>query len=86
MVQRLNLKPASLVSSGQSREICCLTICFLKHFMQSTGTFIAASRFAGATAPPAHVLSRSIGLQVLSLSSLLHFLLLIYFSIFSHMQ
>ncbi|KAH9692696.1 nucleobase-ascorbate transporter 3 [Citrus sinensis] len=32
---------------------------------ESTGTFIAASRFAGATAPPAHVLSRSIGLQVL---------------------
>ncbi|KAK9220224.1 hypothetical protein WN943_008872 [Citrus x changshan-huyou] len=61
--ERLNLKPAPLVSSGQSREICCLTICFLKHFMQSTGTFIAASRFAGATAPPAHVLSRSIGLQ-----------------------
>ncbi|KAH9758429.1 nucleobase-ascorbate transporter 3 [Citrus sinensis] len=30
---------------------------------ESTGTFIAASRFAGATAPPAHVLSRSIGLQ-----------------------
>ncbi|KAJ0086134.1 hypothetical protein Patl1_09036 [Pistacia atlantica] len=30
---------------------------------ESTGTFFAASRFAGATAPPAHVLSRSIGLQ-----------------------
>lgn len=31
--------------------------------VESTGTFIAASRFAGATPPPAHVLSRSIGLQ-----------------------
>ncbi|KAJ4701822.1 Nucleobase-ascorbate transporter [Melia azedarach] len=30
---------------------------------ESTGTFFAASRLAGATAPPAHVLSRSIGLQ-----------------------
>ncbi|KAL2459141.1 Nucleobase-ascorbate transporter 3 [Forsythia ovata] len=30
---------------------------------ESTGTFYAASRLAGATAPPAHVLSRSIGLQ-----------------------
>ncbi|KAA8537698.1 hypothetical protein F0562_027312 [Nyssa sinensis] len=29
----------------------------------STGTFFAAARLAGATAPPAHVLSRSIGLQ-----------------------
>lgn len=34
------------------------------YFVQSTGTFIAASRFAGATPPPAHVLSRSIGFQV----------------------
>ncbi|XP_071702606.1 nucleobase-ascorbate transporter 3-like [Rutidosis leptorrhynchoides] len=31
--------------------------------IESTGTFIAASRFAGATPPPAHVLSRSIGFQ-----------------------
>lgn len=31
--------------------------------VESTGTFIAASRFAGATPPPAHVLSRSIGFQ-----------------------
>lgn len=30
---------------------------------ESTGTFYAASRLAGATAPPGHVLSRSIGLQ-----------------------
>ncbi|XP_031405434.1 nucleobase-ascorbate transporter 3 isoform X2 [Punica granatum] len=30
---------------------------------QSTGTFYAASRLAGATPPPAHVLSRSIGLH-----------------------
>lgn len=30
---------------------------------ESTGTFYAASRLAGATAPPAHVISRSIGLQ-----------------------
>lgn len=30
---------------------------------ESTGTFIAAARLAGATYPPAHVLSRSIGLQ-----------------------
>jgi len=32
--------------------------------MQSTGTFFAAARLAGATSPPAHVLTRSIGLQV----------------------
>jgi len=32
--------------------------------MQSTGTFFAAARLSGATPPPAHVLSRSIGLQV----------------------
>lgn len=31
--------------------------------VESTGTFFAASRFAGATPPPAHVLSRSIGFQ-----------------------
>ncbi|CAN8284425.1 unnamed protein product [Cochlearia groenlandica] len=30
---------------------------------ESTGVFFAASRLAGATAPPAHVVSRSIGLQ-----------------------
>ncbi|XP_058069288.1 nucleobase-ascorbate transporter 3 [Magnolia sinica] len=30
---------------------------------ESTGTFYAAARFSGATPPPAHVLSRSIGLQ-----------------------
>ncbi|KAL5777864.1 hypothetical protein ACOSP7_010790 [Xanthoceras sorbifolium] len=30
---------------------------------ESTGTFFAASRLAGATAPPAHVFNRSIGLQ-----------------------
>ncbi|KAF5178386.1 Nucleobase-ascorbate transporter, partial [Thalictrum thalictroides] len=30
---------------------------------ESTGTFIAAARLAGATPPPTHVLSRSIGLQ-----------------------
>ncbi|XP_034895309.1 nucleobase-ascorbate transporter 3 [Populus alba] len=30
---------------------------------ESTGTFFAAARLAGATSPPAHVLSRSIGLQ-----------------------
>ncbi|XP_031405433.1 nucleobase-ascorbate transporter 3 isoform X1 [Punica granatum] len=30
---------------------------------ESTGTFYAASRLAGATPPPAHVLSRSIGLH-----------------------
>ncbi|XP_043709012.1 nucleobase-ascorbate transporter 3-like [Telopea speciosissima] len=30
---------------------------------ESTGTYFAAARFAGATPPPAHVLSRSIGLQ-----------------------
>ncbi|KAK2992330.1 hypothetical protein RJ640_020323, partial [Escallonia rubra] len=30
---------------------------------ESTGTFFAAARLAGATPPPAHVLSRSIGLQ-----------------------
>lgn len=32
--------------------------------MQSTGTFFAAARLAGATHPPAYILSRSIGLQV----------------------
>ncbi|KAL8216153.1 hypothetical protein R6Q57_022990 [Mikania cordata] len=31
--------------------------------VESTGTFYAASRFAGATPPPAHVISRSIGFQ-----------------------
>ncbi|KAK4751422.1 hypothetical protein SAY87_004904 [Trapa incisa] len=31
--------------------------------VESTGTFYAASRLAGVTAPPAHVLSRSIGLH-----------------------
>ncbi|KAK4768711.1 hypothetical protein SAY87_003852 [Trapa incisa] len=31
--------------------------------IESTGTFYAASRLAGATPPPAHVLSRSIGLH-----------------------
>jgi len=30
---------------------------------ESTGTFYAAARLAGATPPPAHILSRSIGLQ-----------------------
>ncbi|XP_054818532.1 nucleobase-ascorbate transporter 3 [Prosopis cineraria] len=30
---------------------------------ESTGTFFAAARISGATPPPAHVLSRSIGLQ-----------------------
>uniref|UniRef100_A0A2P2MQI0 Nucleobase-ascorbate transporter 3 n=1 Tax=Rhizophora mucronata TaxID=61149 RepID=A0A2P2MQI0_RHIMU len=30
---------------------------------ESTGTFIAAARLAGATYPPSHVFSRSIGLQ-----------------------
>ncbi|XP_043714430.1 nucleobase-ascorbate transporter 3-like [Telopea speciosissima] len=30
---------------------------------ESTGTYFAAARFAGATPPPAHVLTRSIGLQ-----------------------
>ncbi|GFS33168.1 xanthine/uracil permease family protein [Actinidia rufa] len=30
---------------------------------ESTGTFYAAARLAGATSPPAHVLTRSIGLQ-----------------------
>ncbi|KAJ8762358.1 hypothetical protein K2173_007516 [Erythroxylum novogranatense] len=34
---------------------------------ESTGTFIAAARLAGATYPPSHVLSRSIGLQGVSL-------------------
>ncbi|KAF3794134.1 Nucleobase-ascorbate transporter 1 [Nymphaea thermarum] len=35
----------------------------LINFMQSTGSYIAASRFAMATPPPAHVLSRGIGWQ-----------------------
>ncbi|GAB4851983.1 N-terminal acetyltransferase [Ancistrocladus abbreviatus] len=34
---------------------------------ESTATFYAASRLAGATPPPAHVLSRSIGLQGISI-------------------
>jgi len=33
--------------------------------MQSTGAFFAAARLSGATPPPAHVLSRSIGFQVI---------------------
>ncbi|KAJ9674538.1 hypothetical protein PVL29_023840 [Vitis rotundifolia] len=33
---------------------------------ESTGTFFAAARLAGATPPPPHVLSRSIGLQVIA--------------------
>ncbi|CAA0810892.1 Nucleobase-ascorbate transporter 3 [Striga hermonthica] len=31
---------------------------------ESTGTFYAAARLSGATSPPGHVLSRSVGLQV----------------------
>ncbi|XP_022773293.1 nucleobase-ascorbate transporter 3-like isoform X2 [Durio zibethinus] len=34
---------------------------------ESTGTFFAAARLSGATAPPAYVLSRSIGLQGISM-------------------
>lgn len=34
---------------------------------ESTGTFFAAARLSGATPPPAHVLTRSIGLQGLSM-------------------
>ncbi|KAI9113344.1 hypothetical protein K1719_015869 [Acacia pycnantha] len=34
---------------------------------ESTGTFFAAARLSGATPPPAHVLSRSIGLQGFSM-------------------
>ncbi|KAI3882155.1 hypothetical protein MKX03_024398 [Papaver bracteatum] len=34
---------------------------------ESTGTYIAASRFSGATPPPANVLSRSVGLQGLGM-------------------
>lgn len=34
---------------------------------ESTGTFFAASRLSGATAPPAYVLSRSVGLQGIGL-------------------
>ncbi|XP_028757640.1 nucleobase-ascorbate transporter 3 [Neltuma alba] len=34
---------------------------------ESTGTFFAAARLSGATPPPAHVLSRSIGLQGLGM-------------------
>ncbi|AES59504.1 putative xanthine/uracil/vitamin C permease [Medicago truncatula] len=34
---------------------------------ESTGTFFAAARLSGATPPPAHVLSRSIGLQGISM-------------------
>lgn len=41
--------------------------------MQSTGTFFAAARLSGATAPPAYVLSRSVGLQVRSFFVLLFF-------------
>lgn len=35
--------------------------------VESTGTFFAAARLSGATPPPAHVLSRSIGLHGISL-------------------
>ncbi|WJX18774.1 N-terminal acetyltransferase [Trifolium repens] len=34
---------------------------------ESTGTYFAAARLSGATPPPAHVLSRSIGLQGISM-------------------
>lgn len=50
----------------------------LIHFMplQSSGTYYAAARLAGATPPPAHVLSRSIGLQVcLDLVQLYHLMI-----------
>ncbi|MCI21170.1 nucleobase-ascorbate transporter 3-like, partial [Trifolium medium] len=33
----------------------------------STGTYFAAARLSGATPPPPHVLSRSIGLQGISM-------------------
>ena len=34
------------------------------HLLQSTGAYMAASRLAIATPPPAYVLSRGIGWQV----------------------
>ncbi|KAI3465383.1 hypothetical protein Pfo_022046 [Paulownia fortunei] len=40
---------------------------------ESTGTFYAAARLAGATSPPGHVLSRSIGLQVWEVYNMLLF-------------
>lgn len=39
--------------------------------LQSTGTYFAAARLAGATPPPASVISQSIGLQVLQILMLL---------------
>jgi len=38
---------------------------------ESTGAHFATARLAGATPPPGHVLSRSVGLQVRSIAELL---------------
>jgi len=38
---------------------------------ESTGAHFATARLAGATPPPGHVLSRSVGLQVRSIPELL---------------
>lgn len=44
----------------RKREI----VSFYIYLLQSTGGYVAASRFAIATPPPANVLSRGIGWQV----------------------
>lgn len=49
------------------------------NYVQSTGAYMAASRLAIATPPPAYVLSRGIGWQVASLSS--YFLILVCFGL-----
>lgn len=50
--------------SGKLFMIIC-SICKSNFLLvQTTGTFYAAARLSGATPPPAHVLSRSIGWQV----------------------
>ncbi|PPD74516.1 hypothetical protein GOBAR_DD28561 [Gossypium barbadense] len=56
---------AALVSSAEVNVRLLVLSANIKSIlsMQSTGTFFAAARLSGATAPPAHVLSRSIGLQ-----------------------
>lgn len=47
--------------------------CLRPCFAQSTGAHYAAARLAGATPPPAYVLSRSVGLQVKMAFVIVHF-------------
>lgn len=59
----INLSDYSSVIITYSKE-------FFFFEKQSTGTFFAVARLAGATPPPTYVLSRGIGLQVGCLTSL----------------